>query len=180
VKKYEINKYPPSLFTQARFLREDWTSWADIGTSRSNGLALTRDEYLRVEDLDVTAASSVASACGASALRAHGVEFWNDESQLLADLGLDDVLDGSATPIDGEELTAKRLENAMRRCLREVAWLELGAKPRLLLHFGYDLRLIIASASPLEPLLDAIRASGLFVYDSQAALPILEQWAMTP
>jgi hypothetical protein len=48
--------------------------------------------------------------------------------------------------------------------------------PRLLVHFGYDLRLIIASSIPLAGPLDQIRSSGLFVYDSDASLSTLDAW----
>jgi hypothetical protein len=49
--------------------------------------------------------------------------------------------------------------------------------PRLLVHFGYDMRLIVASSVPLAEPLDQIRSSGLFVYESDAALPTLDAWS---
>jgi hypothetical protein len=48
--------------------------------------------------------------------------------------------------------------------------------PKLLVHFGYDMRLLVASSTPLAGSLDQIRSSGLFVYDNDAALPTLESW----
>jgi hypothetical protein len=176
MKKYEINKYPPSLFKSGRFLREDWTACTDIGHTTSRGV-LSREEYLRVEELYVAAVVALERTIEPASLQAHGVEFWEQESSALVSLGLEDVLDGSAVPDEGERVTGARLENIVRRCLREVAWLELMAKPRLLIHFGYDLRLVVASPLPLTPTLDRIRASGLFVYDSDASLPTLDTWA---
>lgn len=175
MKKYEINKYPPLLFNGARFLHEDWTACTDIGVATSRGM-LSKEEYLRVEEIYTAAVAALERTIKPASLHAHGVEFWEHESSALASLGLDDVLDGSTVPHEGEQVTGARLENIVRRCLREVAWLELAAKPRLLIHFGYDLRLVVASTLPLEPVLDQVRASGLFVYDSQASLPTLDSW----
>jgi hypothetical protein len=178
MKKYEINKYPPSLFKAGRFLREDWTACTDIGRATSRGV-LTKEQYLRVEELYVGAVTALARTVAPASLQAHGVEFWEHGDNTLASLGLDDVFDGSATPDEGEQVAGSRLENVVRRCLREVAWLELIVKPSLLVHFGYDMRLIVASSLPLSRTLDEIRTSGLFVYDSQAPLPTLDTWPLT-
>jgi hypothetical protein len=175
MKKYEINKYPPSLFKAGRFLREDWTACTDIGRATSHGV-LTKEQYLRVEELYVGAVMALARAVAPASLQAHGVEFWEHGTNTLANLGLDDVFDGSAAPDEGEQVTGNRLENLVRRCLREVAWLELMVKPTLLVHFGYDMRLVVASNLPLTGTLDEVRASGLFIYDSQASLPTLDAW----
>jgi hypothetical protein len=177
VTKYEINKYPPSLFKQGRFLREDWTACSDIGKATPRG-PLDKQEYLRVEGLYVAAVSALARTVEPDALQVHDLEFWDTERDRLANLGLDDVLDGSAAPAEGEPVTGARLDNLVRRCLREATWLELLVAPRLLVHFGYDMRLIVASSFPLVAPLAEIKSSGLFVYDSDAALPTIEQWSM--
>jgi hypothetical protein len=176
MKKYEINKFPPSLFKKGRFLRDDWTACTDIGRATPRGV-LNKEEYLRVEGLYVAAVMALAHTVEPGSLQAHGVEFWETESSTLVNLGLGEVFDGSASPAEGEPVTGARLENIVRRCLREVAWLELAVEPRLLVHFGYDMRLIIASALPLALPLDEIRSAGLFVYDSDAPLPTLDAWA---
>jgi hypothetical protein len=48
------------------------------------------------------------------------VEFWDTASGRLANLGLADVLDGSAAPAEGEPDAGARLDKLVRRCLREV------------------------------------------------------------
>jgi hypothetical protein len=176
VTKYEINKYPPSLFKQGRFLREDWTACTDIGRTTPRG-ALDKQEYLRVEGLYVDAVAALARTVEPDLLQVHDVEFWDTASDRLANVGLADVLDGFAAPPEGESVAGARLENVVRRCLREVAWLELMVAPKLLVHFGYDMRLIVASSIPLASLLDEVRSSGLYVYDSDAPLPTLDAWA---
>jgi hypothetical protein len=175
VTKYEINKFPPSLFKQGRFLREDWTACTDIGRATSRGM-LDKQEYLRVEGLYVDAVALLARTVEPDILQVHDVEFWDTASDRLANLGLADVLDGSAAPAEGEPVAAARLDNLVRRCLREVAWLELMVAPKLLVHFGYDMRLIVASSISFAGPLDQIRASGLFVYDSDASLPTTDLW----
>ena len=173
--KYEINKFPPSLFKHARFLREDWTACTDIGRPTPRG-TLDKQEYLRVEGLYVDAVAALARTVEPDLLQVHDVEFWDTASERLTNLGLADVLDGSAAPAEGEAVTGDRLDNLVRRCLREVTWLELMVAPTLLVHFGYDMRLIVASSNPLAGPLEKIRSSGLYVYDSDAPLPTLEAW----
>ena len=173
--KYEINKFLPSLFKHGRFLREDWTACTDIGRTTPRG-TLDKQEYLRVEGLYVDAVATLARTVEPDLLQVHDVEFWDTTSDRLANLGLADVLDDSAAPAEGEPVTGTRLDNLVRRCLREVAWLELMVAPRLLVHFGYDMRLIVASSMSLAGPLGYIRSSGLFVYDSEASLPTIEAW----
>jgi hypothetical protein len=179
VTKYEINKFPPSLFKHGRFLREDWTACTDIGRTTPRG-TLDKQEYLRIEGLYVDAVATLARTVEPDLLRVHDVEFWHTTSDRLAELGLANVLDGSAAPAEGETAAGVRLDNLVRRCLREVAWLELMVTPKLLVHFGYDMRVIVASSIPLASPLDQIRCSGLFVYDSDAPLPTLESWDHGP
>jgi hypothetical protein len=157
-------------------LREDWTSCTDIGKIKPKG-TLTKAEYLRSEELYVRAVMAVVRATGSESILVHNIEFWETASDLLANLGLDDVFEENARPVEGDEVSGHRLENIVRRCLREVAWLELAAERRLLVHFGYDLRVIIASPLDLAHVLEDIRSTGLFVYDSAAQLPTLDTWA---
>jgi hypothetical protein len=175
VTKYEINKFPPSLFKHGRFLREAWTACTDIGRTTPRGM-LDKQEYLCVEGLYVDAVAALARTVEPDLLQVHDVEFWDTASDRLANLGLSDVLDGSAAPAEGEPVAGVRLDNLVRRCLREVTWLELMVAPRLLVHFGYDMRLIVASSISLAVPLDQIRSSGLFVYDSDTSLPTIEAW----
>jgi hypothetical protein len=175
VTKYEINKYPPSLFKHGRFLREDWTACTDIGRAPPGGPP-DKQEYLRVEGLYVAAVATLARTVDPDLLQVHALEFWDTASDSLANVGLADVLDGSAAPAEGELVAGARLDNLVRRCLREAAWLELMVAPKLLVHFGYDMRLIVASSIPLAGPFDDIRSSGLFVYDSDAVLPTLDAW----
>jgi hypothetical protein len=137
---------------------------------------LDKQEYLRVEGLYVDAIAALARTVEPDLLQVHDVEFWDTQSDRLANLGLTDALDDSHAPTEREPVAGPRLNNLARRCLRDVAWLELMVAPRLLVHFGHDMRLIVASSIPPAVPLDEIRSSGLFVYDSDAPLPTLDAW----
>ncbi|MEO8844311.1 MAG: hypothetical protein ABI704_22195 [Kofleriaceae bacterium] len=171
----EINKYRPSLMRQGRYLRDDWVSYSNIG-EKFDGLTFTRTEYLRVENNYVAAIRSVCEFASISSVFAHDLERWDAADQDLTRHGLDDVLDGSPQVTEGEELTGIRLENVIRRCLREVAWLELIVPNSFLIHLSHDLRLFVAlnpDPAPIRPLINAL---GLFTYPSHLELRTLEIW----
>lgn len=174
MKVLEINKYPPSVFKKGRFLQQDWTSCSALAPG--SAITPTKEEYLSTENKYVSAARKILESAPGAPIRAHNVEFWDDQSPLLEEIGLADVFDGSPAPAEGDALTPPLLVNAMRRCLREVAWLEFVVDRSLLVHFGYDLRLVIATALPMDATLEEIRRSGLFVYDSEAQLSTLTEW----
>jgi hypothetical protein len=104
------------------------------------------------------------------------LEYWENESELLHRVGLDDILDGSPAPHEGERLEPSRWENVIRRCLRDVAWLELESQRRFLVHFGYDLRLIIATDTDVDAAIADTKADGLFVYEGDSRLATLDRW----
>jgi len=52
----------------------------------------------------------------------------------------------------------------VERCPQKVAWLEMVARPDLIVHFGWDLRLIVGVSRGIDDLLDEVRRDGLFVY----------------
>jgi hypothetical protein len=160
VKKVRDQQGPPSLFKDGRFLREDWTACTDIGRTTPSG-TLDKQEYLRVEELYVAAVAVLARTVEPIQLQVHDVEFWETASDRLANLALADVLDGAVAPAEGEAVAGARLDNLVRRCLREVAWLELMVAPTLLVHFGYDMLLVVASSIPLDWALGQMQVSGL-------------------
>lgn len=101
------------------------------------------------EGLYVDAVAALARIVEPDLFQVHDVEFWDTASDRAAHLELADVLDSSAVPGEGEPVAGARLDNLVRRCLRDVAWFELLVSPKLLVHFGHDLRIIVASSIPL-------------------------------
>lgn len=171
----QVNKYPPRLFAKARFLREDWFSAAHIGEMRGERI-LTREEFLASEDRYLRAVYRFMSGASVANLRVHDLETWDSTYGMLAESGLDDVIDGSGSPLEGEELSPQRFENAFRRCFREVAWMEFYCERKFLVHLGHDLKLTIATDGSTVDEVQATRDDGLFVYDGIPNLPTLEAW----
>src|SRR4029078_13733850 len=83
---------------------------------------LDRQESSRVEGLYVDAVAALARTVEPDLLQVHDVEFWDNASDRLGNLALTDVLDGSTEPAEGESVTGARLDNLVRRLLRQVAW----------------------------------------------------------
>jgi len=171
----EINKYRPSLFKHGRFLRDDWTSCTQIGTF-DKGAPLDISEYRRVEDRYVRALHRFISCAAVEKLFAHNMEHWDSDNEMLHRLGLDDVLDTRPAPVEDEVIAGSRLDNIARRCLREAAWLELVHPKNFLVHFGYDLRLLVAMEGDPKDAIAETQADGLFVYPGNSRLPTLDEW----
>jgi len=171
----EISKYRPSLMKHGRYLREDWISYSNIGEV-FDGVALTRDEYLRVEQNYVAAIVTSCEFASVMSLYAHDVERWDIADDNLRRFNLDDVLDGSPPPVEGEELAGARLENVIRRCLREVAWMEFVVPESLLIHPSHDLRLLLAMDFDPAPIRARVKELGLFTYSTDAHLETLDAW----
>lgn len=166
----EINKYPPRLFRNGRFLRQDWTSVSQLG-ELWDGRELTPAAYLAIEDRYVRAMERFMAAAGVDDVAVQGLEFWNDvELPGLA-------LPPRAAPLEGERVPAAEAGNLLRRFLREQAWAELVVAPRFLVHPGYDMRLLIASEVTSTELEDDVRRSGLFTYPGSDELPTLRAWS---
>jgi len=171
----EINKYRPSLMRRGRYLSEDWGSCSDISKTY-NGIILTREEYLRVEASYISAVRAVCSLANVPGLCAHKVEHWDVNSETLRRNNLDDVIDGTPAPADGEPIAGPRIDNAFRRCLREVGWLEFVVPKSFVIHFGYDYRVLIGLAQDPSPLEGLMRDLGLFMYKITSTLSTFEEW----
>lgn len=176
MKMFEVSKYRPGLMRKARYLRKDWTSCSQIGTSHG-GAVLAREEYLRTEQRYVDAALCCCRIASASRLVARHVEHWDEGRESLGRCGLDDIFDGSSPPADGQELGVGRLDNVLRRCLREAAWLELASPRSFVLHVGYDLRMFVAMDADPAVVRAAVNGVGLYVYPSSAFSPTLAEWS---
>src|SRR5262249_22749259 len=123
--------------------------------------------------------SAIAMLCelaSVDTLYAHDIERWVTTDDALRQHQLDDVFDGSAPVTEGERLSGSRLQNVIRRCMREVAWLELLVPRSFLVHLSHDLRFFVALEPDPAPARSRIRELGLFVYPGKSRLPTLEEW----
>lgn len=122
MKEYRVTKYNPRLRDpQGAFVGDDWTSVSQVGQS-FGGIALTEQEYRRVEQAYVEVALAFLNECGVVALRVKGLE--NPRREPL-------TLD------EGILLSAEQLPDVMGRILREQFWCRLEAEIAFV-HFGWD------------------------------------------
>jgi hypothetical protein len=145
--EYRVTKYDPAFRDRVgRYLREEWTSFGDIGQS-FGGVVLTCEEYLRVEDDHIETVSAFLREAGCGNLVAVGVE--NHRSC-------------PAAPAEGDRLAGPRLEDAIRQLLRAEFWCRLEGDD-CFLHFGCDYYLYVGVPSPCPQACLLASRSGLFV-----------------
>lgn len=175
----EVNKYPPRLYKKGRWRNEDWFSIGHIGQTFAER-TLTVDVYRDAEDRYIRAVNRYMAAASIVELRAHKLELWEPPptDRTLKVLGLDDVFDQRPAPQEGEALSGERLENAIRRCLREGAWLEFMIPGVFLLHIAYDFRIVIATTADVSVATAETRLDGLFVYKYEGNIRTLREWTL--
>jgi hypothetical protein len=167
---WRITKYDPA-FRDARgaYLKGEWTSVSDVGKS-FNGVALTSEEYRKIEDAYVSTVLSFISEAGLDALtvtylEAHRVSEARPED--LRDIAFDPKLVRA-----GMSLSHEALDDVCRLVLREILWCKLESESGFYLHFGYDYYMYIGSPVPSEKAVAHGRQRGLFV--EEMASPYLD------
>lgn len=124
MKHYQISKYCGDF--------DDWSAITDIG-NEFNGVVLTRDEYLRIEDLHVKFVENFVQFIGGKLTVAFIYDardrFQNDPD--LLSLGTIDIKLGDQLYIDKIQLVS-------RLCLREFMGVRLESTCGAYLTFGYD------------------------------------------
>jgi hypothetical protein len=169
----EINKYRPPLYRHARYLSQDWTSISDLGQSR-DGVELTLDAYLATEERYLRAIHRFMNAAKVERLRVQGLEHWTTDEELDSQIATG--LRRRPAPTDGDELHGADLDDAVRRCLRELAWMELAVPSDFLVHIGHDYRLVVATNADTSAAEEATRSDGLFTYPGDRGLATVRAW----
>jgi hypothetical protein len=145
--QYRVTKYDPTLRDSAgAYTKEDWTSFSDIGRSRG-GVALTEEDYLRVESAYIDIAKKFIAEDSIPALRVVGLE--NRDAFAKA-------------PAEGVLISERDLPAVCRSILREEFWCRLESDDRFL-HFGYDYYMYVGVKSRCLASIVAAEACGLFV-----------------
>lgn len=128
------------------YLRDEWTSWSDIGETFS-GETLTLERYLATEEAYLASASAFLSEANIQSLRVTSLE--NRGGQPC---GL----------VEGSTIQATDLHDIVRALLREEYWCKLHGTASFL-HVGYDYYMYVGV--PIEcPRSSALAQSlGLFV-----------------
>ncbi|MEV4419310.1 hypothetical protein AB0L40_04950 [Patulibacter sp. NPDC049589] len=132
---------------RARGGQETWTSISDVGT-KFGGIELTRDEYIRVEDLYIAAVMLFARTAGASDF----VLTYVGDTSSAFDLTTSQVVSAADVP------------SLIRGALREEVDCALeSAEREFQIEFGFDLYIHFAAADPCVRAVEEVEAGELFL-----------------
>jgi len=147
---YRVTKYDPSFRdANGAFLRDDWTSYSDIGRIYS-GTPLSESEYLVVESAYLLSVEEFLREAGIETLQLRGLE--NNTRRVLPQFIQPLAL-----------LSISQCVEFARIALREVAWGKLVAPGRACVHFGYDYYMYLGLPTKCPMAIAAAHARGLFV-----------------
>ena len=188
---WRLSKYNPAQRdARGRYLRDDWTSVSDIG-STFDGQLLTPARYLETETAHVLSIQSFMrefrlEALGVIALDGPDGSLWEGPltadalRPVQADLAArqEDLRQATGIPIidfnicalDPMQLSGPALEAALRLILREIFMADLGVPTVLSVHMGYDYLLRVQAAHRCPAAVQRVHALGLFLEPSPEGL----------
>lgn len=143
--EYRVTKYDPDLRDGVAYLRDEWTSFSDIGQS-FNGVVHTESEYQRVEDAYATAAVAFLREAGVVSLSVCGLENHNTIPLTIR---------------EGSALSLAQIGRVVRRILREHFWCRLEGV-RAFVHIGWDYYMYIGVPVLCPGAISLARQLGLF------------------
>lgn len=145
--EYRVTKFDPAhRDTRGFFLRDDWTSFSEVGQSLSAGI-LTLEEYERVESNYVATALEYLHEAGIQWLEVNGLE--NNRGFTL-------------NLLEGQRLPSEQCGVFFRDILREKYWCRFQHLESAFVHFGYDYYMYIGIPSPCPVAEHAALGRGLF------------------
>jgi hypothetical protein len=144
--QYRITKYNPQFRdSTGAFLKHEWTSISDIGSSFA-GVILKKEDYLAVESAYVESVMEFITEDQITALHAVGVENHGN----------------AISPNEGQIIPTCDLPEIIRSVLREEFWCRLEVEDRFI-HFGYDYYIYIGVHNRCEASIQSAHAKRLFV-----------------
>lgn len=161
MKHYRVTKYNPINRDQnGRYIKDEWISVGEIGRIY-DGVVLTNNEYLRVEQLYVNAIIEIMNCNDISRLKIGYLERYGKANQILK-------------PNKNMKRLYRRVRNDCyidiydipdyaKMNLRAILWCRLENTEKMYVHFGYDYYMYIGSGIECENSIEKIRSSGLFV-----------------
>ena len=172
---WRVTKYNPVFRDEnGVFLRDDWTSVADIGNvlQSNHGQPVTVEAYLSVEDAYIGAIQAFLEGLDVPALhvshlekkqKRRQVQRMKQERKMYPALYREEMLPHFLALEDGQSILRGDLTPLCRLILREYVWCKLEAGRSLFVHFGWDYSMYIGATAPCEHTLEGVRQSGLFV-----------------
>ena len=150
--QYRITKYNPEFRNlSGAYLRDDWTSSADIG-KRFDGVLLTSDRYRIVESAYLKVASAFLAEAGISQLKV---------------VGLENQPPFKSAPEEGAVVSLDEVPTILQSLLREEFWCKLEGSTSFL-HVGYDYYMYVGVPKVCVNSSALARTLGLFVETFQS------------
>ncbi|MDQ8020638.1 MAG: hypothetical protein REI94_02290 [Moraxellaceae bacterium] len=145
--QYRITKYDPDLRdASGHYPADAWTSRSDIGRS-FGGVHLTEEDYLRVEQAYLDAASAFLAEAGIDTLTIRDLENHGRAAH---------------APREGSRIRAEDVPEVVRSLLREDFWCRLEAASAFI-HVGYDYYMYIGTPVEAGAAVAVAQSNGLFV-----------------
>ncbi len=170
MKKYRITKYDPRYRDgQGRYLRDEWTSWCDIGRYFEDRV-FTKDDYITWENRYIQAVEKI--------LRDRNIEELH-----IVDLEIPDVFSNNTKSLAEKELNlsegaselyemivsgkrailANDISDVMELLLRDFIWCRLCHGSETEIYTGYDYYMYYNGTELTEPVIKNIADTGLFI-----------------
>lgn len=148
--EYRITKYNPANRVNGVYMKDEWTSFSDIGKV-FGGTKLSQDVYLKTEQAYIDCCVALIKKAQISNLSIEQAEYYAENVHFPSSIS-----------------NEKDIRQVITACLREQCWLKLIAKD-FFIHFGHDYYMYIGSLLPVESVAEIISQHGL--YSEQHASP---------
>lgn len=140
---YRISKYDHKYRVGAKYLRNEWTDYSDIGKVFENRV-LTEQEYFFVEQNYISCIVNILQTAGIESLSVKALEeyttvVWQNNQWLLIE----------------------DLSSIFRDCLRNKCWCRLENN-NTYVHFGYDYYVYVGVDLPFEKVTEICQKHNLF------------------
>jgi hypothetical protein len=141
--EYRITKYNPANRVNGVYMKDEWTSFSDIGKV-FGGTKLSQDVYLKAEQAYIDCCVALIEKAQISNLSIEQAEYYAENVHFPSSIS-----------------NEKDIRQVITACLREQCWLKLIAKD-FFIHFGHDYYMYIGSLLPVESVAEIVSQHGLF------------------
>ena len=145
INQVRISKYDPIFRIDGAYIKDEWTSFSDIGHV-FGGIPLQEEEYLLIERAYIQCIIELFQVSNGQKLRIDGLERnilmfrWRNN----------------------QAMSTAKTEQFIKDCLREKCWGRLSSQ-NFFIHFGYDYYVYIGCDLPYEDIARIISKNGLFM-----------------
>lgn len=149
--EFRISKYNNDHRKNGAFLRDEWTSFSDIGKP-FNGKKLNYSEYAYTENLYLSLIEKICSLLNVSQMQITELEDYSNICPYSNGRIVDSI---------------NEIVKVAQDCLREQYWCKLHSEI-LSFHFGYDYYLYVCSPLDAQHISNLVLDIGLFVENKKS------------